>query len=213
TTSIGDPIPSFRDLRAPARYMTWQARALALEGRGDEALAEVATLLAVSQKLTPESRTLVRGMIAVVMQKMALQTADFVLTTTETSTESRTHLLAVVTARQNPADAARLLVWSDYPISANGLLSMGAQMDANSLEGQWPYAHRVFFNPRATANLLGDYFNTLSHHASARNFDAMKMQENVAYDRARAWRLKNLSGHLFLAMAAPAFSKITESHW
>src|SRR5690606_35297371 len=111
TTSIGDPIPSFRDLRAPARYMTWQARALALEGRGDEALAEVATLLAVSQKLTPESRTLVRGMIAVVMQKMALQTADFVLTTTETSTESRTHLLAVVTARQNPADAARLLVW------------------------------------------------------------------------------------------------------
>ncbi len=212
-TLLSDPIPSFKDLRAPTRFMMWQARALALENRGDEALAEVTTLLEAGQKLAPESRTLVRRMIAVVLQKTAIKSADFVLSVSETSVESRLRLLTVLQSRENPVEGARKLVWSDYLVSTGALLNIGRQLDEDSLQGDSPYGHRIFFNPKATANLFGHYFDTLSDHAAARDFSAINTQQAITFDEPRSWRIKNLAGYLFLDMATPAFSKVIESYW
>ena len=73
------PILAFQPVRLYSQLAVAVASLQALDGHGDDAMATVVRLYDVARKLEPNSRTLVRSMIAKVIQKMALQTGGFVL--------------------------------------------------------------------------------------------------------------------------------------
>ena len=93
------------------------ATLLALDGRGDEAIALLVPLLEVSRKLQLSSRTLVRTMIAVVVERVTLQTAALVLDRTTVSPASRARLAATLAHENGPALARRLLL-TEYALVA-----------------------------------------------------------------------------------------------
>lgn len=211
TTSITGPFPSFESLRTSSRFMTWQARALALEGRGDEALAEIGTLLGASQKLIPHSRTILRRMIAIVLQRLAINTANFVLNSTKTSPEARERLLAVVSSRPDASTAAYNLLWCEYPLSADYMLNDNRP----SLEAPTEMSRLYrFANKHSTINAHAKIVRELSEHASRRNLEKMQnIVDAFVAEPTTGFRLKNLPGRLLIAMSLPPFTKITESHW
>ncbi len=85
-------------MRTYTQYAVAIASLQALDGRGDEAFATLTNLYCVARKLEPNARTLVRAMIAKVIQKMALNTAGFVLDHATVSPASRVALAAEMSA-------------------------------------------------------------------------------------------------------------------
>ena len=211
TTSITGPFPSFESLRTSSRFMTWQARALALEGRGDEALAEIGTLLGASQKLIPHSRTILRRMIAIVLQRLAINTANFVLDSAKTSPEARARLLALVSSRPDASAAAYNLLWCEYPLSADYMLNDNRPPLEAPTEMSRLYR---FANKHSTINAHAKIVRELSQHASRRDIEKMEnISDAVVTEPLTDLRLKNLPGRLLVTMATPAFTKITDHHW
>jgi hypothetical protein len=82
-------IIAFQPFRAHYQHACAIASLQALDGHGDAALATLLPILEVNRKLEPSSRTLVRSMLARVGQRMAIETAAFVLDTTAVSPDSR----------------------------------------------------------------------------------------------------------------------------
>jgi hypothetical protein len=80
TTSYAGLPQVYAALRTARDLHSAYASLLALEGRGDEALAVLTPLLSVGYELQPPARTLVRYMVAVSTQSVAQDTVRFVLT-------------------------------------------------------------------------------------------------------------------------------------
>jgi len=87
-----DPLPSFRLIRTYSRFACAHAQLLALDGKGDDALALLGQVLDVSQKMEATSRSLIRIMISVVIEKMALSRMGYVLDNATTSPAARARL-------------------------------------------------------------------------------------------------------------------------
>lgn len=209
-TSLGAPFVSFRQLRPTARFMTWHAGLLALDGRGDEALAELTILLEASQKLIPESRMLVRVMIARILNKMALQATDFVLDVGETTSAGRVAFLAVLQERPDPVDTARRMIWCEYPLGAKMLLSLSSDNDALR---QMAHGRAVLYNPRNTCNQQAEILRTLSEHAARRQVEAMNEISNVWVSPSFYLQVKNATGRILISLTLPAFTKVVSEHW
>ncbi len=207
TAGIGDPIPSFRDLREASRFMSWHARMLAMDGRGDEALAEIGQILEVGQKLEPESRTLVRGMIAIVLRKMALLTAASVLETTEVSPDSRARFAGILAQRQPAVDGAYHLIWCEYAVGAKVTMAM----ESHSSPGAGIKAG--LNNPRSTANLYAKILMDAAGKSSRRELNHISEMAPPWSDAAHGFKLKNLAGRLLLQMVVPAFQKVSAEYW
>src|SRR5581483_8769142 len=67
------PIPAFQPMRQYCQYAVAIASLQALDGQGDAAAATLLRLYEVARKLEPNSRTLVRTMIARVTQRLAIE--------------------------------------------------------------------------------------------------------------------------------------------
>lgn len=188
----------------------------ALDGHGDEAIGILIPLIEVARKLQPSGRTLVRLMIGVAVERMALETASFVLDTTPVSAATRARLAAA--SRPGNAElAARRLLVVEYANSLGGVRDM--PLSAALVSPQHPWLGRFLdmlspfiFNRRASYNLYGELYADLQEMLARRDLAKMSAREQQFWD-AHPPQFKNFLGTLIMRMAIPAYTKVGESFW
>jgi len=214
-------IMSFQVWRTLSQRTCAAATLRALDGRGDEAIALLVPLLEVSRKLQLSSRTLVRTMVALVVERMALETAGSVLDKASVSAASRTRLADALAHENGPALARRLLL-VEY-VTFTPVFSRMKLGD--SIAGTWGnekfilrrplnLLSALFFNPIATTNIYGDRVRELAELAEARELGKFAVRsQDFSNILLRQPGMKNVGGRLMLSMAVPAYNKMLESHW
>jgi len=226
-----DPNPAFTPIRAYSRYACAHAELLALDGKGDEALATLGQLADVSQKLSATSRSLVRIMIAIVVNKMAITDANYVLDHGTTSPAAREKLAATLAEGLSGEAGARRMIMVEYvrqlPMYSTFHLddlytlskAAGASSD-NDYSAQrsiWTHPLDLFdlllTNPRATANLAGSYYSQAAELAAKRLGGLAVLGENFELSLESRSAIKNMGGRQLLSMAIPAYSKIISEYW
>ena len=226
---IGDLTPSdyganiitVHPWRTLAQRACATATLLALDGHGDEALALLVPLLEVSRKLQLSSRTLVRTMIAVVVERMTIETVGLVLDRTPVSAASRARL-TVALGHENAPALARRLPLAEYvtftPVFNR--MKLGDSIAATwgnektLLRRPLNFLSALFLNPIATTNIYGDRVRELADLAEARELGKFAVRsQDFGNILMREPGMKNVGGRLILSMAVPAYSKILESHW
>ena len=214
-------IPRFDVWRILSQRTCAIASLQALDGRGDEAVATLLPMLEVGRKFETSSRTLVRLMIARVVQKLCYQTAGFILDRSNPGAAMRAKLLAAVADGNGPAGARRIVL-IEYALFMPALAKLSlteaaAGMDWGSsrrLPGILNVFTRIVFNPRATTNLYGDHAHELAGLAEARDFGGFAVhQEAFVHASFQEGGMKNLAGRLILNMAIPGYQKILKSYW
>ena len=192
----------------------------AIDGHGDEAIATLVPLLEVGRGLQPSSRTLVRTMIGVVVERMVMETAGIVLDQTPVSARSRARLGAALAGENAPALARRLIL-VEYVLFAP-LLSHMKLGDFNDLIHERQSVLRrplnflsgLFLNPIATVNIYGDQARALADLAEARELGKFAVRSKAFGDTMLLDPgMKNIGGRLVLNLALPALDKVVESHW
>ena len=224
TEDFDSPILGFKALRMAGQFTCAHALQLAADGRRDEAVETLLPVYVAAQKLEPHARTLVRRMISVVLQRQVQNTLARVLDAGAISATTRARLAAALAPRSDAAEQARLLIWCEYtllckllfaidapnattifslPGSENLLLRAGARIAFTSL-----------LNPNLTANRYGEHLSRQADFAARRDFSGLKA-EHEAFARYLKTSIpgKNQGGRTFLAMAAPAYTKVMESYW
>lgn len=213
-------IPSFFVWRFLSQRTCAIASLQALDGRGDEAIATLLPMLEVSRKFETSSRTLVRTMIARVIQKMCYQNAAFILERGKPGAAARARLLAAIESG-NPEAGARRLVLTEYTVFSPLLAKVSFADTVNAvtlggkkqLPGVLNLLTRFVLNPRATMNLYGDYIYELADLAERRELGSFAARQEAFVRSALQGGMKNLGGHLLLNMAVPAYQKILQNYW
>jgi hypothetical protein len=230
---IGDLTPPRADAEiitfAPPRILTQLGCAMAglqaLDGHGDEAIDTLLPLLQVSRKLQPSGRTLVRVMVAIVIERMALQTAGFILDHATVSPAARARLLTALSASGGGAAGARRLIAVEYVFVLNMAAdkSLGALVNATRLQPS--LSSSLFFrrgldavspfvyNRRATFNFYGDFVADEQELVANRQFDGLKARTDRFMAEVKQGRFKNFAGMVVLQLMTPALSKVAESYW
>ena len=214
-------IPAFQPLRSVSQHGVAIARLQALDGRGDDAIETLLPILQVGRKLQANSRTLVRSMMAIVIERMSLQTANFILDNSTVTPAARARLAAALQGG-DPEGGARHLLSTEYAFysSAFGSKRVGDIWAEIGTGAVHPWRRRALnavspflYNPRATVNLYGDVHADLQGLLARRQFAAMdaRVQDFVESHTKRP-SFKNVFGQLF-ASAVPAYSKIFQSYW
>lgn len=220
-SDYGANIISFLPWRSLSKHTCAVAMLLALDGRGDEAIALLVPQLEVSRKLQLSSRTLVRTMIAEVVERVTLQTAALVLDRTPVSAASRARLAGALADENGPALARQLLL-VEYvrftPFSHR--MKLGDHLAATWGNGKTllrrplNFLSALFFNPIATTNIYGDHMRKLADLAEARELGKFTVRsQDFGNILLRQSGMKNVGGRLILSAAVPAYAKIIESHW
>ncbi len=215
------PIVAFQPVRTYTQFAVAIASLQALDGRGDEAMATVARLYDVARKFEPNARTLVRAMIAKVIQKMALQTAGFVLDHASVSPASRAALAAELSAAVAGSAGARRLILIEYAhfgptlsLFVGGSPGMAASPGDRFLQRGIGLLGSVVVNPRATQNLVGDRYYAMAALAEGRRLGELEATKGpINRDFLGGYHMKNLGGRLFADMAVPALSKVVKTYW
>ncbi len=213
------PIPAFHPLRSYSQHASAIAGLKALDGHGDEAADMMLKLYDVARKLEPNSRTLVRSMIAKVIQRMAMETTGFILDHTTVSTAKRAALAqALAAAAGGPAGVRRLVLMEYAYFQPTLSLYMNTRTDPGffgespTLRVLGPFA-RVLVNPNTTQNFVGERYYTLAGDAEGRRLADFEAHTKAIDREMSGYRIKNLGGRLFADMAMPAFSKVVKSYW
>ena len=225
---IDAEIVAFAPFRSYSQHAIAVAGLQALDGRGDEAIATVLPVLEVSRKLEPSARTLVRFMIARVMQKMALETAAFILDTTPVSPASRTRLTAALRGGSGGEAGARRLIGIEYSFGLGAFsdLRMGDILVLMSRDAEHRDGFRRFlpptllnilsplaYNPRRTFNTMGDLTAQLQDFAAHRETSRMTPCGQEFLTNEGRPRFKNLAGAMIAFQWIPAFTKVAETYW
>lgn len=224
TTGTPDqPFIRYGPVRGYAEQALTLARLRALDGDGDGAMAMVEQVYVVGARLGPGARTLVRAMIAVQVQRQALEAADFVLRHAQVAPEARERLARLLVATEATGDGARRLVLteSEYTAHMTASVSPGGVMSAGGAGGWlrcWEIVsaviRRVAFNSQATHNAMQDRLERVSLLAAARDAEGMKTFEHEdSAELFGRFPMKNLAGRLLVVMATPAFERIVKTYW
>jgi hypothetical protein len=214
-------IMAFNPTRTYAQHAVAIASLQALDGRGDEAMATLLPVLQVGRRLQPSARTLVRFMIAIVVEKMAMQTATFVLEHAAVSPAMQARLAAALEGGCRGEAGARRLVGIEYALQVGALVEkpLGDLMALNS-ERDISGLRRHFFNavgplvynPQRTLNLMGD-LNAEYQELAARRDPLFATRGDALVREKCQPQFKNLFGSALALMAMPAYSKVVQSYW
>ena len=214
------PILAFQPVRTLTQFTVAVASLQALDGHGDEAMATLARLYDVARKFEPNSRTLVRAMIAKVIQKMALQTGGFVLDHAAVSPAGRAAFAAELSAATSGPPGARRLILIEYAYFAPMLsLFVGGAPVADGpgellLQRFVRVLGRVVVNPITTQNLVGDRYYHLAALAEERKLGELEANKGpIDREFLGGYHVKNIGGRLIADMAMPALSKVVKSYW
>jgi hypothetical protein len=213
-------IPDFRAWRLLSQHVCAHAAGLALDGRRDEALLALVPLLESGRKLQTSSRSLVRTMMGVTIERMAVDTAALVLDHGPVAPETRARVRTALGAVSAPA-MARRLVQIEYAQFAPrfGQLRLGEMLLlGRGVGGVVRPGLNVLssfaVNPNATVNLYGRFVEELAGYAERRELGKLAAGREALYRQFRGEvRMKNLGGRLFVSLSTPAYDKIVGSHW
>lgn len=225
---IDAEIMAFSPVRSYAQHAVAIAGLQALDGRGDEAFATLQPLLEVSRRLEPSSRTLVRFMIARVIQRMAIDAAGFVLDRTPVSPSARARFAAALVRGSGGEAGARRLIGIEYAFGLDAFASLRLgdflhayvrdQLGALDLRRELPFrllnpVSPLAFNPRLTFNVLGDLTARRQDLAARRQTDRLAELDKAFFAHEGRPRFKNLLGAIFISQTTPALTKVTETYW
>jgi hypothetical protein len=227
---LGDLTPAQPDAEIPAfspyRMLSQRACAIAtlqaLDGRGDEAIETLLPLIEVARKLQPSSRTLVRTMIAVVIEKMAMQTAGFVLDHAAVSPATRARLAAALSVAGGGEPGARRLAAVEYVFAANGYIDrpLGDLIGTSDLVAKALALPRVLnflgpfiYNRRATLNLYADLTTDEEELAGRRQLEQLASRQKKFLEEDARPRFKNFMGAMLLKQMVPATNKVVGAYW
>jgi hypothetical protein len=190
----------------------------ALDGHGDAAVETLLPILEVSRKLQPSARTLVRPMIAIVMERMCLETANFVLDHAAVSPAARTRLVAVLSGGGDGAAGARRLIAIEYAAQLG--VARDRPLGDLMFRVSSPWLRRglntvspLVFNPRATFNLYGDFVAEEQELAANREFDQLAARTKTFLEHTARPHFKNFVGTLLLGVTTPILSAVAKSYW
>jgi hypothetical protein len=226
---IGDLTPTrpdaeiitFQPIRSFTQHACAMASLQAIDGHGDEALDTLLPVMEVSRKLEPSARTLVRLMVARVVQKTVLETVSFVLETTPVSAAARARFAAALSTGPGGEEEARRLLLLEYVWAATivrdqsygfltaSVLEEGPRWTAHFL----PPANAFVFNPRRTVNAYGDLTAELQELAGHRQTVELELRQKRFFEQEGRMRFKNLGGSLLLSRMIPSYSKLIVSYW
>jgi hypothetical protein len=208
---------------APIRALTQHACAIAslqaLDGNGDAAMETLLPILEVSRKLEPSARTLVRFMIARVAQKLALETAAFVLDTVPVSPSTRARLAGALTGGCAGPEGARYVVGMEYAWAMTAVTSPDfAQFLLEDEKQRWMRRcltplRPLVLNSRRTLNLYAELTAELQDLAARRGTADMDGCYKEFFAHQARVNFKNFGGTLLLTRMVPAYKKIVESYW
>ena len=179
-------------------------------------MATVLKVLEVSRKLEPSARTLVRFMIARVMQRMAIEAAQFVLNTTPVSPAARARLTAGLAGGSGGEAGARRLLSLEYAILLHlnfADLMLARSDDRPVLLAALNFVSPLVYNPHRTFNLQGQLTADLQELAARRDLKGFAAREHEFFTREGAPHFKNSLGTTLLSMRTPAYGKVLESYW
>jgi hypothetical protein len=193
----------------------------ALDGHGDDAIGTLQPILQLGRKLQPYSRTLVRSMIGVVIERNSLQTAAFILGNSDVSPGARARLAAAL-KDGDPEAGGRYLLSTEYAfqLGAFGAKQLGDIYAGYGNGDKHPWLHRAYdavspfvYNQRATFNIYGDLYFDLQDIAGRRQIAQMnpRMKKFITQDARPDF--KNFFGKLLAQMMVPAYSKVSENYW
>jgi hypothetical protein len=211
-------IPAFQPVRAVYQHGCGIASLHAIDGNEAAAIDTLLPILELSRKLQPASRTLVRSMIGIAGEKMALETAAFILNTTSVSAENRERLAKALHKNIPPAEAARRLVTMEYEWVAAALSSPDIRdFPVGESLPRWthhavPHVAPIIYNPRRTLNLYGDMVVQMQERAGNRVTADIDALTAVSLEIPR-FGYKNIAGLALLKIITPNYNKILETHW
>jgi len=219
--SADSDIISFQVMRTLSHQAIAIASLQAIDGHGDQAIDTLLPTLRVAIKLQPESRTLVRTMISVVIERFALETAGFVLDTTPVSPEARARLADAIRGG-DPEAGARRLMTVDYAFALNAIMKerAGDFVQSYTYSGRRAWlraplnaASPFLYNPRATFNTYGALVADLQDFAGRRELGKITPRMTRFLQEDTRPRFKNLLGDLLLPAIVPAIQKVAENYW
>lgn len=215
-------IPAFVIFRTMSQHSVAMASLEALDGHGDQAIDTLLPTLEVGRKLAPYSRTLVRVMIAVVIEKMAIQTANFILDTTPVSPEARARLAAALKGG-DPEAGARHLMYTEYVLQLGWMPRnrvgdiASIWLSSGSRQHFWVSYFNcfgpLFFLPHATLNRMGDLYQDWADLVAQRKVDQMKERWDEFQKEMSGPGLKNPMGRYLALMGIPAYEKVAQNYW
>jgi hypothetical protein len=210
-------VVSFRVWMALSQRSSARAIGLAMDGKGDDAIDTLVPLIEVARKLQPYSRTLVRGMVGVHVEKVALEAAGSILDRVQVSAAARGRLLAALEPNDGPG-LARHLVLSEYPnfvavIRAARFGDVAIQGDGHVGLAQRAlnFLGRLFINQNATVNAYGDRMLVLASAAEARDEDAIAADARV--NDSYIPGMKNIIGELMIISSMPSYDHVIREYW
>ena len=216
-TRFDAEIITFAPLRTMSQHGCAMASLQALAGHGDEAIDTLLPILQVARKLQPSDRTLVRQMIAIVMERMSVQTAGFILDHTAISPAARARLVAALAVPGGGPAGARRLVATEYVFTLRASLvrPVGDLLDVNSpwLRRSLNVVGPFVYNPHATMNLYGEFVADLQELIGNRQFDQIAARTARFSTEDIRPHFKNFLGRALLGISTPVFGKVGESYW
>lgn len=191
-----------------------------LDGSPDAAVDTLLPILQAGRKLQPSARTLVRFMVAVVIEKMTIMMATDLVQNTQLSAASRAKLAAAIAGGVRGEAGARRLVgieqslnlgFYDQPVGdllAGISFEKGGRAIRTILNVMSPFV----YNPRRTINQMGE-LNSELQDLAARRQSLMGGRADEVYAEKTRPRFKNLVGAFVIDVGTPAYSKIVTAYW
>jgi len=225
---IGDVMPAqpdaeiitFGPFRSYTHHVCEIAGLQAIAGKGDEAIATLLPLIQVSRKLEPSSRSLVRSMVARVMQGIALETTRFVLDTTKVSPAMREQLAAAFTLGIGGEAGVRHLLGIDYAFfpEAGAGRALGDFIPHETgrselVRGFLNLTSPFLYNPCRTANLHGEFVANLQEAAARRDLKEFDRVQAAFFRTQTRPGFKNFMGRYLLSAMVPAYTKVVNAYW
>jgi hypothetical protein len=216
--SFASPILRFQTLRSLARVHCLRAASLALENRGDEALATLVPLAELSGRLREGGRALVTVMIATVLDGMMTEHARFVLEHSDPSPASRGALaLALERGAQDGSDLARaVLCEADRGVAIMTLEASSALAEMQPKQKSGPDLRRflassLVFNRHAFAAALRAHALEMAELTRTGDTANLKQAEEAFAQQHAGIHFKNPVGHAVLSMMVPAYEKVAKT--
>lgn len=212
----------FAPVRAYADHALAIAELRALDGDGDGAMSMVSDVCKVGANLEFPTCTLVRGMIAVVVQRSALKSASFILEHAEVSRQARRDFAALLAARHDPADSLRRMLLAEGIYTENVIRAVDGAGSGDLAVGEMGDWALIFggglrwltFDAQDTINRIQDELEIQSALAAARDLEALRRRDDEMWrDLHGRFQLKNVGGRMMVSLMMPAYTSITKSYW
>jgi hypothetical protein len=205
------------------RYLSQRGAAkaglLALDGKGDEAMTTLLPILEAARKLEPSGRTLVRLMVARVVQSMMIHSAAFTLQRTTVSPHLRARLAAALKLGVGGEIGARRIVAIDYAgvagWLANSTLGSGFKWDGKGglRMAFFDICGPFVYNRERTLNLYGDLIMELQEIAARRESGKIDLRTAEFWVNEGRPTFKNFCGRMISIMTSTPLGKVVENYW